>query len=113
MERVVKRFLMHNQNDIDDPRQNEYDGFKQDLQVIRYEMMNDVKKGREENLRNMFIINTGLEFVSEEIAKSNASPRNPLFKYKELINENLSTDSAKKTDGQFFFSADIQTPKKI
>lgn len=110
MERVVKRFLMHNQNDIDDPKQNEFDGFKQDLQLIRYEMMNDVKKAKEENMKNMFVINTGLEFVAEEIARSNTSPKNQFYKYKELVNENLLE---RKNESKFFFANDNPTPKKI
>ena len=117
MERVVKRFLMHNQCDIDNPKENEYDGYKQDLQIIRSEMMNDVKKAKEENFRNMFIINAGLEFVAEEIAKSNSSPRNQFFKFKDLFNENNSSScdsitKSKNSETQFFFAADNLTPKK-
>lgn len=117
MERVVKRFLMHNQTDADDPtRQNEYDGFRQDLSTIRYEMVNDMKKSKEENAKNMKLINTGLEFVADELTKcntqfSNRSPKAQYFRYKELLNENLNEG---KSSSQFFFGgADNLTPKKF
>ena len=63
MERVIKRYLIHNQGDSDD--------VKQDLQTLRYEIINDMKKTRENNSRNMSIINDGLQFVSEEILNNN------------------------------------------
>lgn len=79
---------MHNQSDFDDPKQNENDEFKQDLQLIRYEITNNLKKTRDDNMRNMFIINTGLECVAEEIANANnnnKSPNNQFLRYKELL----------------------------
>lgn len=70
MERVVKRYLMHNQGDIDDQRQNDFDEFKLDLQQIKYEIMNDLKKTREDNSRNMFIINNGIQVLAEELLQN-------------------------------------------
>ena len=89
MERVVKRFLMHNQGDSDDPKQNEFDDLKQDLQLLRYEMLNDLKKSREDNIRNMFIINGGIQFLAEEILTNNINKENlnsAITRYRELIN---------------------------
>ena len=67
MERVIKRYLMQNQGDSDDPKQNDFEELKQDLQTIRYEILNDMKKTREETSRNMNIINNGIHFVAEEL----------------------------------------------
>jgi hypothetical protein len=88
MERVIKRFLLHNQNDFDDPKQNEYDEFKQDLQLLRCEIINNLKKSREETNRNLLAINTGIELVTEEVAMNDFSKSsNNLFnRYKELLN---------------------------
>ena len=58
---------MQNQGDSDDPKQNDFEELKQDLQTIRYEILNDMKKTREENSRNMSIINNGIHFVAEEL----------------------------------------------
>ena len=85
MERVIKRYLMHNQGDSDDPKQNEFDDVKQDLQTLRYEIINDMKKTREDNARNMSIINGGLQFVSEEILNNNKDNQQSYFRYKELL----------------------------
>lgn len=67
MERVVKRYLMHNQGDSEDPKQNDFDELKQDLQQIKYEIVNDMKKSREDSIRNAFIINNGIQFLAEEL----------------------------------------------
>lgn len=85
MERVIKRYLMHNQGDSDDPKQNEFDDIKQDLQTLRYEVINDMKKTREDNSRNMNIINGGLQFVSEEILNNNKDNQQSYLKYRELL----------------------------
>jgi len=85
MERVIKRYLMHNQGDSDDPKQNEFDDIKQDLQTLRYEIINDMKKTREDNSRNMNIINGGLQFVSEEILNNNKGNQQSFFRYRELL----------------------------
>mgnify|MGYP001810981211 CR=1 FL=1 len=89
MERVVKRFLMHNQGDSDDPKQNEFDDLKQDLQLLKYDMLNDLKKSREDNMRNMFIINGGIQFLAEEILSNNINKDNldsAFARYRELLN---------------------------
>ena len=89
MERVVKRFLMHNQGDSDDPKQNEFDDLKQDLQLLKYDMLNDLKKSREDNMRNMFIINGGIQFLAEEILNNNINKDNldsAFARYRELLN---------------------------
>lgn len=117
MERVVKRYLMHNQGDSEDPKQNDFDEIKQDLQQIKYEIVNDMKKSREESLRNAYIINNGIQFIAEELLdqkkpdlnlnkstqnnSNNASPNssplnssnherrsNSITRFRELVNAN-------------------------
>lgn len=67
MERVVKRYLMHNQGEVDDLKQSECEEIKQDMQLMRYEIKNDMKKSREDTIRNMLIINNGMQFIAEEL----------------------------------------------
>lgn len=104
MERVVKRYLMHNQGDLEDPKQNDFDDMKLDLQQIKYEIVNDMKKTREDNTRNMFIINNGVQFLTEELLtdKTNSGKDAPsenssinssesnqsMIRYKEFLNSN-------------------------
>ncbi|RMZ99071.1 hypothetical protein BpHYR1_036937 [Brachionus plicatilis] len=71
MERVVKRYLMHNQGDSDDPKQNDFEDMRQDLQQVKYDIVNDLKKTREESLRNAFTINNGIQYIAEELLISN------------------------------------------
>jgi hypothetical protein len=97
MERVVKRYLMHNQGDSDDSK-NEFDELKQDLTSIRYQMINDMKKSREDTIRNMFIINRGINFVADELINKNQNlikvNEASLQRYKELqIAHNLLFNS--------------------
>jgi hypothetical protein len=66
IERVVKRYLMHNQGDSDDPKLNEIDEMKQEVQTIKYEILSDIKKFREENVKRVFMLNNNLQYVTEE-----------------------------------------------
>lgn len=67
MERVIKRYFMHNQGDSDDLKQNEYDDLRTELQLMKFDMLNDLKCSRDDTEFSMNSINTGMEFVSEEI----------------------------------------------
>ena len=73
---------MHNQGDLDDQKQNDFDEFKLDLQQIKYEIVNDMKKTREDNTRNMFIINNGIQVLAEELLQNKIN----LNKDKEVRN---------------------------
>lgn len=75
MERVVKRYLMYNQGEVDDLKQTEFDDIKQDMQQIRFEIKNDMKKSRDDTIRNMFIINNGIQFIAEELMEHTNSMR--------------------------------------
>ena len=100
MERVVKRFLMHS----DDPKQNEFDELKQNLQMMKYEVVNDLKKTREENIKNMFVIYTGLELVSEELIKTNSINiyDNDRYAYQQFIHfkEFIFSNQIKKQEAE-------------
>ena len=49
MQRIVKRFLLHKQRETDEVGETDFEELKQDLQMVRYEMINDLKKSREEH----------------------------------------------------------------
>jgi hypothetical protein len=85
IERVVKRYLMHNQGDSEDPKLNEIDEMKQEVQKIKYDILVDIKKFREENVKRVFMLNNNLQYVTEEF----------LHKYKlKASNNNSSTPVA-------------------
>lgn len=60
MQRIVKRFLLHKQRETDEVGEADFDELKQDLQMVRYEMLNDLKRYREENNRNISLIHSGI-----------------------------------------------------
>ncbi len=60
MQRIVKRFLLHKQREKDEVGEADFDELKQDLQMVRYEMNNDLKRYREENYRLFTHIHSGI-----------------------------------------------------
>ena len=42
MERVAKRFLLHNKRERDEVKESDFDELKQDIQMVRHELNNDV-----------------------------------------------------------------------
>jgi len=90
MERVVKRYFLHNQgSDLDDPKQNEFDDIKAELQTMRYEMISDMKKSKEDSARNMYIVNGSIQFIAEEVMinyKNDCEDHQSLLRYRELLN---------------------------
>lgn len=69
MQRIVKRFLLHRDRDSDDVNEMDFDELKQDLQMIRYEMNNDLKKSRDETTRILKHVNSGLLLLGEQVFK--------------------------------------------
>jgi hypothetical protein len=69
MQRIVKRFLLHKQRESDDVKENNFEELKQDLQMVRFEMLNDIKKSEEETLKYISLIHNGVAIIGDEILK--------------------------------------------
>jgi hypothetical protein len=69
MQRIVKRFLLHKQRESDDVKESDFDELKQDLQMVRFEMLNDIKKSEEETLKYISLIHNGVAILGDEILK--------------------------------------------
>ena len=80
MQRIVKRFLLHQQRESDE-KENDVGEIKQDLQMVRFEMINDLKKTREDTFRIVNNIQNGLLILGEEIFK--ASDFDSIRKFRE------------------------------
>ncbi|CAF4487270.1 unnamed protein product, partial [Rotaria magnacalcarata] len=53
MERVIKRFLLHKQREEQDEiREGDFEELKQDIQMLRFEMMNRLDETRDDLARN-------------------------------------------------------------
>lgn len=70
MQRIVKRFLLHNQRETNETNERNFDELKQDLQMIRYEMQNDLKKSKEESFHSITLLHAGLTILGEEIFRN-------------------------------------------
>lgn len=75
MDRMVKRYIMYNQGDIDDLKQSECEEIKKEMQLMRFEIKNDMRKSRDDTVRNMLIVNNGITFIAEELLEQSAMMR--------------------------------------
>lgn len=92
MQRIVKRFLLHNQRDSADDAvgELEIDELKQDIQSVRFEMANDLQRIREDTLRLSTHLSVALSAIGDEIFKNSANSDNNANKFKnEFRNVNI------------------------
>lgn len=94
MGRVVKRYLMHNQGDIDDIKLNDFDDLRQDLQLMKNEFINDIYKSKDDILKNIFFLTSSIKFIAEDILLncmvSSDTKSESHEKYRNLMNFNES-----------------------
>ncbi|CAF0823158.1 unnamed protein product [Rotaria sordida] len=66
MERVIKRFLLHKQREEQDEiREGDFEELKQDIQMLRFEMMNRLDETRDDLTKNSLLLNEGVLIVGE------------------------------------------------
>ena len=66
MERVIKRFLLHKQREEQDEiREGDFEELKQDIQMLRFEMMNRLDETRDDLAKNSLLLNEGVLVVGE------------------------------------------------
>lgn len=70
MERVLKRFYLHNTRDKDQIRESDFDQLKQDVQTVKIEMLNDIKRAKTDALKYVKMIHNGVSILGEFIFKS-------------------------------------------
>ena len=73
MGRVVKRFLLHNNRENEDIRESDFDELKQDVQMIRFEMLNNLKNNREDMLRYITILHNGMSILGDYLFDADTS----------------------------------------
>lgn len=80
MERVIKRFLLHKQREEQDEiREGDFEELKQDIQMLRFEMMNRLDETRDDLAKNSLLLNEGVLVVGE-LLSSITRDSNPLIK---------------------------------
>lgn len=70
MERVIKRFLLHNNRENDDVRESDFDELKQDVQMVRYEMLSYLRQNKEDAVRYTSVLHNGLSLLGEFVCES-------------------------------------------
>lgn len=84
MQRIVKRFLLHKQRESDEVGEADFDELKQDLQMVRFEMLNDLKRSRDDTNRLISTMQAGLIIIGDEVfGGSKLSSENSL-RFKEF-----------------------------
>lgn len=65
MERVAKRFLLHNHHEKDNLKESSFDELKQNMQIVRFEMLNDITTVKENLARYSRLLHCGLNLLGE------------------------------------------------
>lgn len=120
MQRILIRFLLEKERESDEVGEGDFGELKQDLQMIRFEMLNELKQSREEMYRLTGHLNTGILLMGEEVFKNSKSDlinRYSFYKKKPIKGiEKLGFDSHEddknqknKTDSIESLSSSIDT----
>ncbi len=70
MERVIKRFLLHNNRENEDIRESDFDELKQDVQIVRFEMLNYLRQNKEDAAKYTSILHNGLLTLGDFVCSS-------------------------------------------
>ncbi|CAF0998099.1 unnamed protein product [Adineta ricciae] len=66
MDRVIKRFLLHKQREEQEEiREGDFEELKQDIQMLRFELLNRLESTREDLYKNSNLLNEGVMIVGE------------------------------------------------
>jgi hypothetical protein len=89
MQRIIKRFLLHSQGMSDNVYERNFEELKQDLQMIRYEILHDTKQTKNDNLNNISLIFSGLTILGDELFRNSRNTENMerFLNYKKLGDE--------------------------
>jgi hypothetical protein len=98
MERVVKRFLLYNQNENVHVKESDFDELRDKMNMTRYEMMNNIKSMRESFIGYAHLLYNGFSLLSNKFTKSDMKKHN--FSYATLSNLNMFKNSSKMLNKQ-------------
>ena len=65
MERVATRFLLHNHRETEEVKESDFDELKQEVQMVRFEMTNDLLTIKENLVRYTSILHSGMSLLGE------------------------------------------------
>jgi hypothetical protein len=70
MQRIIKRFLLRSQREKEKGDEGDAEQIKQDLQMFRFEMHNDLKRARLNSLKSLAVIHGGISVMGDEALKT-------------------------------------------
>jgi hypothetical protein len=80
MNRVIKRFLLHKQREEQEEiREGDFEELKQDIQMLRFEMLNRLDETRDDLYKSSHLLNEGVLIVGE-LLSSLINDSNPIIK---------------------------------
>ena len=95
--RIVKRFSLYKQREKDEVGDVNFEELKQDLQMVRFEMLNDLKRSREETIRMVSQLHTGVALIGEEIYRGQDNEASRKFmEYHELTETGFYDGNSQK-----------------
>ncbi len=81
MGRVVKRFLLHNNRENEEIHESRVDELKQDVQMIRFEILDNIRHNRDDMIRNMNLMHGSVNVLGDLIfSKTVNQDLNGLFR---------------------------------
>lgn len=84
MERVAKRFLLHNNRENEEVKESDFDELKQDVQMARFEMLSDMRRSRENIIRYSSILHKGISLIGERFFNNEEIQSEFIKKYKQF-----------------------------
>ena len=79
MERVIKRLLLHNNRENDEIKESDFDELKQDVQMIRFDVMNGLKSTKEDALKYVKMFHNGISLLGDFLFESKNDDENHLY----------------------------------
>ena len=73
MERVAKRFLLHNSREREDVKESDFDELKQDMQMVRYELVSDVNTFAKNILNYTAMLHRGISLLGEHFFQKDSN----------------------------------------
>ena len=65
MERIAKRFLLHNHREKEEVKESDFDELKQEVQMVRFEMGNELLLIKDNLARYANMLHTGMSLLGE------------------------------------------------
>lgn len=94
--RMIKRFLLHKQREEQgEIHEGDFEELKQDIQMLRYELLNRLEETREDLSKNSHLLNEGVMIVGELLSSCFQQPNSFLQENFQLFKKSYSsrTDS--------------------